>query len=280
MKLLSNYHTHTKLCGHAIGMSEDYVIKAIQLGLKEIGISDHGPIPRGFFSDELYLDFQLDRQMNEVDFLNTYIKDVLNTKKKYENQIKVYLGLEIEYVSGNDNYYQWLYDQTDYLSLGQHYFRTRDSFYNTYYPMDSIKIMDYANDVAQALDTGFFKILNHPDLFLMFYNEAQNYFFDETAREASKIIIESAIRNKVYLEVNSGGLRKGRITKDKYNRYLYPRYDFWKIVESYPEALVVQGSDAHNPNELLDESVKKAYLFAQQFYFCVVNKIDMKKPAK
>ena len=53
-KIIANYHTHTKLCGHAIGMSEDYVKQALERGFLEIGISDHGPIPRSWMSPETY----------------------------------------------------------------------------------------------------------------------------------------------------------------------------------------------------------------------------------
>ena len=40
----TNYHTHTKLCNHAEGMPIDYVARAVELGYREIGISDHGPL--------------------------------------------------------------------------------------------------------------------------------------------------------------------------------------------------------------------------------------------
>ena len=36
----ANYHTHLKLCGHAEGMSEDYVKVAIIEGYEILGMSD------------------------------------------------------------------------------------------------------------------------------------------------------------------------------------------------------------------------------------------------
>ena len=43
-KLYSNYHTHTFRCGHALpNPDEDYVLKAIELGYKNLGFSDHAP---------------------------------------------------------------------------------------------------------------------------------------------------------------------------------------------------------------------------------------------
>ena len=38
-----NYHTHTKRCGHATGEDEEYVLAAIQAGVKTLGFSDHAP---------------------------------------------------------------------------------------------------------------------------------------------------------------------------------------------------------------------------------------------
>ena len=35
--LKANYHTHTYLCGHAVGDVDDYVNEAIRLGFKELG---------------------------------------------------------------------------------------------------------------------------------------------------------------------------------------------------------------------------------------------------
>lgn len=40
---MTDYHIHTKLCGHAEGEMESYVEQSISKGLKEIGFSDHAP---------------------------------------------------------------------------------------------------------------------------------------------------------------------------------------------------------------------------------------------
>ena len=51
----ANYHTHLLLCGHAEGMSEDYVKKAIACGFEILGMSDHGPIKPEFMSKEFFI---------------------------------------------------------------------------------------------------------------------------------------------------------------------------------------------------------------------------------
>ena len=40
----ADYHIHTPLCRHAEGNPLDYAKRAIEVGLDEIGFSDHSPM--------------------------------------------------------------------------------------------------------------------------------------------------------------------------------------------------------------------------------------------
>ena len=42
--MTENYHTHTARCRHATGTEEEYVLAAIDRGLKILGFSDHTPL--------------------------------------------------------------------------------------------------------------------------------------------------------------------------------------------------------------------------------------------
>ena len=48
-----NYHAHTFRCGHATGTPEEYVLWAIEHGVRYMGFSEHAPFrfPNGFESD-------------------------------------------------------------------------------------------------------------------------------------------------------------------------------------------------------------------------------------
>ena len=41
----TNFHTHTYRCGHANGSEEEMVCSAIKMGIEELGISEHVPLP-------------------------------------------------------------------------------------------------------------------------------------------------------------------------------------------------------------------------------------------
>ena len=88
--LKANYHTHTYLCGHAVGKVEDYVNEAVRLGFKEIGISDHAHTPESFMSAFDYDRNALRQMMTTDDFTIVYKPAVL--KEKERKDIKVYLG--------------------------------------------------------------------------------------------------------------------------------------------------------------------------------------------
>ena len=47
--LLANYHTHNRLCNHAVGNCEDYVKTAIELNMEKICFTEHHDI--GWFFD-------------------------------------------------------------------------------------------------------------------------------------------------------------------------------------------------------------------------------------
>jgi histidinol-phosphatase (PHP family) len=83
--LKTNWHTHTNRCGHAVGTDEEYVIAAIQAGVKTLGFSDHAayhtPRPRS------RMDFELK---------DDYFSSITSLKEKYRDQITLYLGMECE----------------------------------------------------------------------------------------------------------------------------------------------------------------------------------------
>jgi len=272
----SNYHTHTKLCGHAIGMSEDYVIEAIKQNFVELGFSDHGPIPLDFMSQKDYLSNFLDRQMDLDIFNNIYLPDLERTIVKYGSKIKIWKGLEIEHISGHDDYFIDLLKKLDYLSLGVHYFETPNGIYNTYDLMTKKTIIEYGHAVVKALNTGLFKILNHPDIYLMNYiNENGIETFDDNCEAVAIMIIEAAIRNNVVLEINGGGPRRDKKVIDGKLQYSYPRDGFWKVVERYKEAKVIIGCDTHNPVELYDIVIKDVEKYAEKFSFSIQDHINL-----
>lgn len=85
MALWGDFHTHSTY-SHGKGSVEEIVQKAYELGLKEIGISDHG-----------ILNYPNNMSPKEVD---SFVKDVKLARIKYPN-INVYAGIEANLISHN-----------------------------------------------------------------------------------------------------------------------------------------------------------------------------------
>lgn len=276
MKIKNNYHTHIYLCRHATGDIEDYVARAIELGYTELGISDHCPFPDSLVK-AIY-----SRRMTIDEYHQIYLPDLERNIKKYQNQIKIYKALEIEYLDEMKDMYPKLLKELDYLILGQHYFKFRDRFISVYSQLSSEMIITYANSLCEAMETGYFKIVAHPDIFCWGYP-----FWDDICVEVAKKIIDTAVKNHIVLEINVNGIRNCEHTyryttfptdnpKKVEHHYAYPNYEFFKLVAE-SQALVIINDDAHNPNHLYDEYTQQAIKFAENLNIKLVDSINFSK---
>src|SRR5438270_5387460 len=96
MKGLPDYHVHTFRCGHAGGRSEDFVRRAIDRGLSEIGFTDHVPL---YFLPESDRDPRLAMREDQFD---GYVAEVLALREEFRGRIEVRLGLEADYAEGHE----------------------------------------------------------------------------------------------------------------------------------------------------------------------------------
>lgn len=259
----TNYHTHTLRCQHASGSELDYVLAAISKGLSELGFSDHAP----------YIDNRFGLRMPYHE-LNDYIHEVHHLKKCYEDQIKIYCGLEIEYDPNQLNYYQNLKQQgIEYLVLGQHiYFK--DEYINIYFlekEHDTSSFIDYAYSLKEAMHTQLFDIIAHPDV--IFIN---HFAWDENCDQACDIIIEAAQETNTILELNANGFRRGIHPYPDGNRYMYPHDKFWEKV-SKTNIKVIINSDCHSPDAVYDEANEMAFEYAKRFQLNLISSIQVEE---
>lgn len=246
-----NYHTHTKRCGHALGEDEEYVLAAIQAGIKTLGFSDHIFYPH--FRNEKFPNVR-----GEYFLLDDYIHSILALKEKYKEQIDIHLGFEAEYYEDYDKYYQELLQsgKIEYLILGQHFLRIDGVSYRiSSGPYDQEGVRRYTDALIKGMKTGYYRYVAHPDLYMCFYHP-----FDEVAREAAHRICIAANTYHLPLELNLGGARRGlHLYNEKEMRLCYPCYEFWKIVAEH-HCKVVIGVDAHDPKNFFSP----AQIFARE----------------
>lgn len=228
------FHTHTYRCGHATGEDEEYVLEAIAAGCRVLGFTDHVMLP----------DFSQPGIRGNYSDLAGYLDSIRNLKEKYKEKITIYIGLEAEYSQDFIEYYKSLLstNKIDYFVLGQH-FNFKNGKILDYFGHihDKEQIITYKNQVIEAMSSGLFAFLAHPDLYMSSYEH-----FDKTARDVAHEICKASLKYDVPLELNLGGMRRGLLQVGKEKRYLYPYKAFWKIVAKYGCKVII-GVDAHSP---------------------------------
>ena len=258
--MLTNYHTHCERCKHAEGSVEVYVQQAIIDGFDVLGMSDHVPYP----------DYDYGYRMDFAE-IRDYISDVREAREKYGKRIKVLLGFESEYLCEYRRYYEELLNDygAEYLVLGQHFYDI-SGYWNSSYNIDNTaECITYARSISEALDTGYFSLLAHPDI--VGVNDLE---WDSNMDKMADIIIESAVRNGIPMEINANGIRRGFIIDSLGMHYRYPHFKFWeKVAESGAEVII--SSDCHSPTLLNDCDVEKCREIARNWNLNVVDHLSL-----
>lgn len=228
--MIANYHTHTPRCHHATGTEEDYVRCALEAGLRVLGFSDHTPYP---FPG----DYRSPLRMGTEE-MPDYCRGVLAVKEKYASQIKIHLGAEAEYYPA---YFQDYLDfmrqfPVEYLILGQHYIGNEiGCAYTTTATEDVSVLTQYCEQTAEALHTGLFSYMAHPDSIR--YTGSEKIYLEQLRK-----VCKAAKETDTPLELNLLGMR---------GRRHYPNWRFWEMAAE-ENCTVIFGSDAHNPHDVAD----------------------------
>ena len=254
--MIANYHTHTFRCNHASGTEEEYVRNAIDRGIKVLGFSDHTPY---VFEGDHYSYFRM-----RPELLEDYVSSVLALREKYKYEIEIHLGVEIEY------YPKYLSEtlkmlreyHIEYLILGQHFVGNEIGESYCGRASDSEELLErYVDQCIEALRTGMFTYLAHPDL-LFFVGD------DDVYRRHMQRLCVAAKELDIPLELNLLGLKDGRN---------YPNELFWEIAAA-EGCKAILGCDAHNPEALSDIIVEKqARALAEKVGIEIIDTVELKK---
>ncbi len=260
--MLANYHTHTSRCRHACGKDEDYILNAIAGNLKVLGFSDHAPYiyPDGYISGYKMLP-------NEG---SEYVSSISALREKYRGKIDIKIGLEAEYYPSlweNTLKYWKSLGGIEYLILGQHFTCEEYPRGSAYHSFDGFcekaPVTEYVNTVTEAIKTGCFTYIAHPDL--INYTGTDIDFY---RNEMSKMLKE-VIRADIPLELNILGLSDGRS---------YPTAAFWELASKFSPRVIL-GSDAHSPNHVAAKSNElKALRFADKYKLNLIKTVELVNP--
>lgn len=240
--MTANYHTHTKRCGHASGEDREYVEHAIMQGMKVLGFSDHCP---WIFDDGYVSGTRM--KPEEVD---GYFTSLLDLKKEYEKDIRIYIGFESEYIpelmEAQD---RLLADYPlDYMILGQHFIQREPYGAYTGFPTaDPDDLIKYVDLVIEGMDSGRYKYVAHPDL--INFTGSQELYDEQLSRLCTYLK-----KRDIPVEINLLGVRDGRH---------YTSARFLDIAKKCGCSAII-GCDAHTPDALSNsENIEKCKKMAE-----------------
>ncbi|OCL85699.1 Histidinol-phosphatase [Aliarcobacter thereius] len=192
-------HNHTVLCNHAEGTVEEYIKRAIELGITEYGFACHAP---------MNYDPKYRMKLEERALYESWVNEV---KEKYKKDIKVLLAYEVDYLKG------FMLDKiinakVDYLIGSVHFLQNKNDmwgfdnpeFIGVYKSKDIDSIWtEYFDAIKEMAKTQYFDIVGHLDLIKVF-----KYLPKKDVRLIAKDALKEIKKSNMVLEINPAGLRK------------------------------------------------------------------------
>lgn len=248
--MFHNFHTHSHFCDGS-HHPEEYIKSALKCGFISLGFSSHAPLP---FKNNFAIQSSKD--------LENYCAIIRKLRRDYQNQIKIYLSLEIDYINGISADFLDLKSSCnlDYTIGSVHLVRNGKP--GDLWFIDGPKIESYdngllklfGNDIRKAVTAYWQQVMQmiltqkpdiagHLDKIKMHNNDR---FFSEDEKwyrnlwmETLRIIKQSG----TIVEVNTRGIYKKR------SKELFPGNEILKEIRKL-NIPVTLNSDAHMPDEI------------------------------
>lgn len=233
--MIVDYHTHTSLCKHAKGDAEEYILRALELGIDEIGCSEHIPMPSGF--DEKH-------RMSLEQYQAVYAPRVMELRDTFKGRIIVRRGIEADFFPGTESWVAGFIHENDFdYVIGSVHFLGSWGFDDMVFvhnfedrDIDDV-YQQYFEAVRQSARSGLFDIIAHCDLVKKFGHRP-----GKDHSELIRAMMKEIRRNGLCIEINTSGLRKPV-------REMYPSESILAIAKEVGVPLTL-GSDAHDPADV------------------------------
>ena len=235
---LTDYHTHSYRCGHAIGTMDEYIESAISKGIEEIGLTDHLHLyfepparrdPRWAMAEEHY---------------PPHYEEMLELRERFRGKINVRVSVEADYVQGHEDTLRDILDsyEFDYVLGGIHFMDgwlidDPDQAHRYHEERVAEIYRRYFANVQRAMRLGVFDIIAHFDLPKKF-----GHLPEEDLSELVAETLDIAKETDTVLEVSTAGLRKP-------TGEIYPSKVILDMMRAR-DIPIVLSSDSHDPNDV------------------------------
>lgn len=235
-----NLHTHSIYCDGKDTI-EAMTLAAINKGFNVLGFSGHGNCRN-------VDDYSMDENNTKK-----YVEDVLAVKKKYQDQINIFLGVEQDVLGQRFK----KHDPYDYIIGSVHFVKTGDKYLAVDFSSEVTKqiveyygsFLNYAKsyfeEVKKIADMDEVDIVGHVDLLTKFNENEEFIKFDDPdyLKLAYDCIDQLLAKNKIF-EINTGAIARGQ------RKTPYPHKILLKYIYDHGGKICLN-SDCHN-KEMLD----------------------------
>jgi histidinol-phosphatase (PHP family) len=243
-----NFHTHSHYDDGKEGL-EDFVLEAIRLGFDALGFSGHSPLP-------VNNEWSIPKEK-----LPSYIAEAKSLKEKYKSKIRLFLGLEIDFIPGMSENFDELIKgiPLDYcigsVHLVKHpqsgkiwfidgpaegYFQGIDELFEG---NAREAVTAFYRQSIRMVETQPMNIIGHLDKVKM-HNKEQRFSTDEPwYQELIDQLLDAIASRQVIVELNTRGVYTG-----KTEEYFPSEVILKKCLQRQIPVMV--NTDAHHPSQL------------------------------
>ncbi|MDK2985518.1 MAG: histidinol-phosphatase family [Clostridia bacterium] len=238
--MLTDYHIHIENGDYTLSWLERFVKKAKDLGIEELGISEHCYRfieTSHIFNSEYWNKRRTESLLEYLDLLKEANKTGMRIKKStefdyipgLERKIEEFLNkYNLDYVIGSIHWLDnWGFDVPEMKAIWD-----KSDIKEVY--------MKYFDIICSMADSQLFDVVGHFDIIKVFGYEPQK--FDRDILNVIEKAVQKIKDNKMCIEISTAGLRKpvGEI---------YPKKNWLKLFYEAGVPIVLS-SDAHYPEDV------------------------------
>ena len=265
-----DYHIHTKFSEDSSLEPEDAIRKAIEVGLKEIAITDHVEVnvwrPGDIIQNDIDA-FKLNDYENTLNFL----------KEKYKGKISIKTGLEVGLQREEKTVIDRLLNEKsyDFVIGSTHTINRVDLYYRKIFEgqIKQKAYEQYFNEVLEIVKVfDRYSVYGHLDLIRRYaLGEYEDVELSPGEIDMVIEILKTIISKGKGIEVNTSGYRYGLNSSN-------PGIEILKLYKKVGGEILTVGSDAHQKNHI-GYRISETYELLKELGFRYITTFDQMKPS-
>lgn len=233
--MLPDYHTHTHFSTDSIALPKEHLQKALDLNMKEIGITDH--------IDYDYVGVDENGNQKYVFDPNKYFAELLPIKERFSEKIALKIGVEIGLNPCNSEKNKLLTSSFpfDYVIGSTHIIDYVDPYEDEYWEgktTEECLNRFFEATLVNAKSSDDYDVFGHIDYINRYIRDKNFVYSFDDYKDITEEILRAIIERGHGIELNTRGLVKGVLG-------FVPTIQLLYMYKKLGGEIITVGSDAH-----------------------------------